>query len=110
MQHRKMADNYNSVREYGFDPEWEYIISAMAHTFHMKASVGHGKSSTTELLGPFRLMELSKQAHMDVRNKQIGHLPSQVLDKKATIGPGDRPGIGSKGLLHKVLSQAEQKA
>ena len=106
---RKMTDSYNAVVDYGFDPEWEYIISAMAHTLHTKATVGHGKTSQTELLGPFRLMELSKQAHMDVRHKQVVVHGGGNLDK-GKPGAGDRAGVNSKGSLMRVMTAAEAKS
>jgi hypothetical protein len=108
-QYRKMADSYNSVREYGFDPEWEYIVRAMAHTLHTKSTIGHGKTSETELLGPFRLIELSMQAHMDVRHKQVTTLGGEYMGK-GEAGIGERHGVNSKGKMLKVLTAAETQA
>ena len=107
-QYRKMADSYNSVREYGFDPEWELIIRAMAHTLHTKAAVGHSKTTVTELLGPFRLMELAMQAHMDLRNKQMQHVSSNYADKSRMPLPGERVGVDSKGKMVRVMEREEQ--
>jgi hypothetical protein len=81
----------------------------MAHTFHTKASVGHGKTTSTDLLGPFRLMELAKQSHMDIRHKQVVAHGSAFLDKTKP-GEGDRSGVNSKGQLLRVMTAAEAKA